>query len=265
MSAKGFESLSTEHAQQLEQQRRVDKMVHSKELSSKARSEFESKAGPADAAAFAKALGAKKVGRPAKAVAVANSPDHELRLRQIEALNRYTRYFNSKRQELRDACGGIAPNPKWTCEEAEAQLDRVRASLAEDAADETFKNGVIAAARGAEYVTMKLGINPARLDLNDFGEFMNVAIREEKLEPEISEGRAECGSLLTAPWQARLFYKVSNLAIEFSEAKKRVHASSAPQPLQTKSDAAVAPSKRARFEPDRRTLEPVPQTLPPPL
>jgi hypothetical protein len=238
MSVKGFESLSTEHAAKLEAQKKVEKMVTSKELSSQARSEFESKATANDAAAFAKAMGAssakRPVGRPPKSSSSA-TPEHEARLRQTEALARYSRYFNSKHPKLREACAGIAPNAKWSAEEAESHLDRVRAALAEDAADETFKSGIITAARGAEWVTMKLGVNPAGLDLNEFGDFMEHVINEDKLEPEMSEGRAECGSLLTAPWQGRLVYKFIRLSHEFSESKKRAASSSlAPQPSAAK-------------------------------
>jgi hypothetical protein len=246
MSAKGFESLSTEHAAKLEAQKKVEKMVTSKELSSQARSEFESKATANDAAAFAKAMGAstakRPVGRPPKsssATATSQSPEHEARLRQTEALARYSRYFNSKHPKLREACAGIAPNAKWSAEEAESHLDRVRAALAEDAADETFKSGIITAARGAEWVTMKLGVNPVGLDLNEFGDFMEHVINEDKLEPEMSEGRAECGSLLTAPWQGRLVYKFIRLSHEFSESKKRAASSSLAPPQQLPS------SKRA--------------------
>jgi hypothetical protein len=242
MSVKGFESLSTEHAAKLEAQKKVEKMVTSKELSSQARSEFESKATANDAAAFAKAMGAssakRPVGRPPKSSSSA-TPEHEARLRQTEALARYSRYFNSKHPKLREACAGIAPNAKWSAEEAESHLDRVRAALAEDAADETFKSGIITAARGAEWVTMKLGVNPVGLDLNEFGDFMEHVINEDKLEPEMSEGRAECGSLLTAPWQGRLVYKFIRLSHEFSESKKRAASSSLAPPQQLPS------SKRA--------------------
>jgi hypothetical protein len=255
MSVKGFESLSTEHAAKLEAQKRVEKMVERKELSSQARSEFESKASPSDAHAVAKALASHKrpVGRPrtnASSASANQSPEHELKLRQSEALARYSRYFNSKHPALREACGSIAPNSKWSAEEAESHLDRVRAALAEDAADETFKNGVVTIAKGAEWVTMTLGVNPARLDLKDFGEFVAGAINSDALEPELSEGRAECGSLLTAPWQARLLYKVSNLALVFNESKKRA----APPPIIA--SMAPPPSKAQRVAPETQKPSP---------
>lgn len=263
MSVKGFESLSTEHAAKLESAKRVEKMVERKELTSQAKSEFDSKATPGDAAAVARALGAKR-GRPAgvksNATASSQSSEPDPKLRQLEAITRYTRYFNSKNKQCRDACGGIPPNPRWSAEEAEAALDRVRAARAEDAGDEMFKSTIITAARGYEYVTMKMGINPAKQDLTDFGDFIETNIDE--LDPELSEGRAECGSLLSAPWYIRLAYKGQHLAVAFHESKKRgVTASMAPL-LPSEAAIEIQKQKKARSEPDTRTSSPEHKSVP---
>lgn len=257
MSVKGFESLSTEHAAKLESAKRVEKMVERKELTSQAKSEFDSKATPGDAAAVARALGAKR-GRPAgvKSSATSSSQEPDPKLRQLEAITRYTRYFNSKNKQCRDACGGIPPNPRWSAEEAEAALDRVRAARAEDAGDEMFKSTIITAARGYEYVTMKMGINPAKQDLTDFGDFIETNIDE--LDPELSEGRAECGSLLSAPWYIRLAYKGQHLAVAFHESKKRGSTASLPLP----SEPGPSIQKKPRSEPDTRMSSPEHKSVP---
>lgn len=258
MSVKGFESLSTEHAAKLESAKRVEKMVERKELTSQAKSEFDSKATPGDAAAVARALGAKR-GRPrtSSSASASASQEPDPKLRQLEAITRYTRYFNSKNKQCRDACGGIPPNPRWSAEEAEAALDRVRAARAEDAGDEMFKSTIITAARGYEYVTMKMGINPAKQDLTDFGDFIETNIDE--LDPELSEGRAECGSLLSAPWYIRLAYKGQHLAVAFHESKKRGATASLP-PLPSEPGPSIL--KKPRSEPDTRTSMPAPQSVP---
>lgn len=216
-----FESLSVDHAEKIERDSKVAKMVDRKEMSLESKSQLDSRAGPADVASFRTALGisapAKRgPGRPPKDPSTA--PDDN-RVRHAETIARYTRYFNSP--VTNSACNGIAPNAKWSLDEASAHLDRVRATLNSRGAEDTFKQGVVMAAKGFEYGTMKLGINPMQLDVTDLGGFIEHSIENDALEPEISEGVAECGSMLITPWYARLSMKLVHLAREYSDLRGR--------------------------------------------
>lgn len=250
-----FESLSVDHAEKIERDAKISKMTDRKEMTLEVKSALDSRAGPADVASFRAALGInapqkRGPGRPPKEPAQSAAAPDDSRVRHAETIARYTRYFNSP--VTNSACNGIAPNPKWSLDEASAHLDRVRATLNSRGAEDTFKHGVVLASKGFEYGTMKLGINPMQLDVTDLGDFIEHSIENDALEPEISEGVAECGSMLITPWYARLSMKLVRLAREYSDLRgKRLHGTQA-----SPSAPADPPKSAKRVRIDAASAEP---------
>jgi len=240
-----FEQLSVDYSEKLERDGKIEKI---KERSSVSR---EAKGGDLDkpldkgaAKAFQKALkNHTKKDRDVEEKAAA--------VKRLSCISRYTRYFNSGHPQLTQACGGVAPNAKWTLEEAEHHLDRVRTSLNQSGAEQACKQAVVYGAKAAEWVTMKMGVNPMEWDLTDIGPAVETHI--DFFEPELQEMMAETGDMFNMPWQLRLTLKIGQFGQMYSEQRKRGGAS-APSAVEV---APESKQKRVRIAEE----EPRPSTV----
>lgn len=226
--AGNFELLSVENADRLDRQDKVEATRGRAAISAEARGgagELGAAMTKADGRALAKAV--KSHSKNAKAASTAADDAKADAVRLAECLQRYTRYYASKQDVLREACAGVPPNPRWSLAQAQHELDRVRAALNSSAAEFTCKRAVAYGAKGAEYVTMKLGVNPLRLDLTELGDAVSGALLDKDspvygfFDPEMDEMIAECGSLFTAPWQVRMAFKVSQFAQLYSAERRK--------------------------------------------
>jgi len=235
-----FERLSVDASKKLEHDAEVEKRRKSRELSGEAKQQLEKK----DLNSFMTALSAQqpaaapKRGRPPKERAAA--PEEQLaveeRARQQEILAKYTRYAQSRNALIQEAVAGVAPNARWSADEAQAQLDRVREALNSLGASAMVQRGVVSLASGAEWVTMRAGINPNNMyDLDGFGGFMEGAMMDpearEELQPELSEAEAELGGFLRVPWQIRALSKFHGLLASYTAHKRQRVSPPAPQPV----------------------------------
>ena len=218
-----FESLSVDAARQAEHDTEVAKRAKSREISAEASAAAE---GRAWGAAVTQALSSKKRGRPRKddggdaAAPPAPSTDEE-RVRQAALLDKYTKYAQARHPAIVEAVGGVAPNPKWSADEAQAQLDRVRHALDSAGSAAMVRQGLATACRGLEWVVMDVGVNPKNAyDLRDFGAFMgNILSSEEHreaLQPELSELECEAGALFRVPYPLRLAAKMHELMVAYT-------------------------------------------------
>ncbi len=78
-----------------------------------------------------------------------------------------------------------------------------------------------------EYVTHEKKINPAKLSVHKIGLATTMALkdpvkRKELFEPEIIEAEIELFGDLSAPWWARLAYKLGGFVYSFSEQQKQL-------------------------------------------
>jgi hypothetical protein len=220
-----FERLSVDASKKLEHDAEVEKRRKSREISGEAKQQLEKK----DLTSFMNALGSApaKRGRPPKQPPPPEETSmNEERARQLAALGKYTRYAQSRNPVIQEAVAGVAPNPKWSADEAQAQLDRVRDHLDSVGAGAMVRRGVVAIASGAEWVTMRAGINPNNMyDLDGFGPFMEGVMGDEQareeLQPELSEAEAELGGFLKAPWQMRALAKFHGLLGAYTAHKRQ--------------------------------------------
>lgn len=236
-----YEALSVDAAKKAEHDAEVAKRRHTREIAEEARGG----AAGAKSAAVTPSMIAKvqdaiasKRGRKRKddasASAQSQQPEASVedpRVRQAELLAKYTRYANHRHPAIRAAVGGIAPNPRWSVEELQLHLDRVRQSLNSAGAEMMIKRGLITAAHAAEWLTMRAGINPTAEDLHDFGVAVEELLmdNEEVMQPELGELQAEVGSLLIMPWYARLAMKMAHVARAYSMERKASSSSSSRQ------------------------------------
>jgi hypothetical protein len=230
-----FEQLSVDNAAKLSKTNRVDKIRERKELAEEAKqaggsgltAALAQRATPGEAQAFVKAAASKAGGtkraRATEAPAAAQKSDADNdAARRATALARYTRYFNSPHPALREACNGRAPDPRWSADECEAALDSVRTTLNTRGVQDTCKMVLVTGAQAAEFVTMKVGINPGnRFDLEDFGAATAEACENEHFSPELAEMAAEMGPFFVMPWYMRLGTKLVKFADEYSVYNKR--------------------------------------------
>lgn len=222
-----FESLSVDAARQAEHDTEVAKRAKSREISAEASAAAE---GRAWGAAVTQALSSKKRGRPRKedggdaAAPPAPSIDEE-RVRQAALLAKYTKYAQARHPAIQEAVGGVAPNPKWSADEAQAQLDRVRHALDSAGSAAMVRQGLATACRGVEWVVMDVGVNPNGMyDLRDFGGFMSNILSSEEhreaLQPELSELECEAGALFRVPYPLRLAAKMHELMVAYSASRR---------------------------------------------
>ena len=210
-------------ARQAEHDTEVAKRVKTREISAEASAAAEGKAW---GSAVAAALGSKKRGRPRREDGAASeappppSVDDE-RTRQAALLAKYAKYAAARHPLIQEAVGGVAPNPRWSADEAQAQLDRVRHALDSAGCAAMLRQGLAGACRGLEWVVMDLGVNPrGAYDLRDFGDFMGNVLssdeHREMLQPELSELECEAGALIRVPYTVRLLSKLHELMMSYS-------------------------------------------------
>lgn len=231
-----YEALSVDSARKAEHDAEVAKRRHTREIAEEAKGAGRNASNAATPSMITKvqAAIASKRGRKRKedggadAAAQPEVSIEDPRVRHAELLAKYTRYANHRHPAIRAAVGNIPPNPRWSIEELQLNLDRVRQSLNSAGAEMMIKRGVITAAHAAEWLTMRAGINPTNEDLIDFGVAVEELLmeNEEAMQPELGELQAEVGSLLIMPWYARLAMKMAHVAREYSMARR---SSSAPQ------------------------------------
>jgi hypothetical protein len=224
----GFESLSVEAARKAEHDTEVAKRAKSREISAEASAATEGKAW---GSAVAQALASRKRGRPRKddgdaaaAAPAAPSVDDE-RARQAALLAKYAKYAQARHPAIVEAVGGVPPNPKWTADEAQAQLDRVRHALDSAGSAAMVRQGLAGACRGLEWVVMDVGVNPNNMyELRDFGDFMGSVLSSEEhreaLQPELSELECEAGALFRVPYPVRLLSKLHELMLSYSAGRR---------------------------------------------
>jgi hypothetical protein len=227
----GFERLSVEGSRKLEHDAEVEKRRKARELTGEAKQQIEKKDLNSFMTALASNAPAPKRGRPPKNQPTAPADPavvdaNEERARQSAALAKYTRYAQSKNELIREAVGGVAPNPRWSADEAQAQLDRVREHMNSAGASEIVRRGVVSLSQGAEWVTMRAGINPNNMyDLDGFGGFVEGMVASEEgrneLQPELSEAEAELGGFLHVPWQVRALSKFHGLLAAYTAHKRQ--------------------------------------------
>jgi hypothetical protein len=222
-----FEALSVDSAKKAQHDAEVAKKRHSKEITDEAKGTGANALATPSFVSRVQALIPKAPrGRPPKRKpndTEDEQPDpkrvvEDEKIRHAELYARYVRYAQSTEPKLREAVGGVAPNPRWSLAEVQSNLDRVRSHLDSSGAEASIKMGVVAVARGLEWVTMTAGVNPTREDLNGFGNTMETIMREEPhlFQPELAEMQAEIGSLITTPWQARLMMKMAQAVRAYS-------------------------------------------------
>lgn len=220
----GFEAMSTDHAEELSKSKKVSDIQKRRAISTEAkRADAEDPLNqPASKKETAAVL--KQIKKKQKLDQEKQDVDAK-ETRRARALSVYQRYFSSRNPELQRACGGVPPNAGWTCEQAEAHVDRVRNSMNAESAKTWCRSSVGWAAEGVEFMTMRVGLNPREWDLNGFGEVMREAVNDEEhqpLEPELSEMSAELGDFLSVPWSARLCMKMYGLMETYSANRKRL-------------------------------------------
>lgn len=225
-----YEALSVDAAKKAEHDAEVAKRRHTREIAEEAKGAGRNASNAATPSMITKvqAAIASKRGRKRKedgADAAAAQPEASIedpRVRHAELLAKYTRYANHRHPAIRAAVGNIPPNPRWSIEELQLNLDRVRQSLNSAGAEMMIKRGFITAAHAAEWLTMRAGINPTGEDLTDFGPAFEQLLMEDEevMQPELGELQAEVGSLLIMPWYARLAMKMAHVAREYSMARR---------------------------------------------
>jgi len=225
-----LERCSVDAAKKAEHDAEVEKRTKGKQLNVEAKEKLAAK----DINAFVTAIGAgTKRGRPpgkraepADAAQPAAVDPNEERARAAAAIGKYTRYYQNRNAIIREAVGGVPPNPKWTADEAQAQLDRVREQLNSYGAGAMVRRGVVSMAQGAEWVTMRAGINPNNMyQLDGFGGFMEGLMGDaearEELQPELGEAEAELGGFCNVPWQIRFLSKFHTLLAGYTAHKRQ--------------------------------------------
>lgn len=222
-----YEALSVDAAKKAEHDAEVAKRRHTREIAEEAKGAGRNASNAATPSMITKvqAAIASKRGRKRKEDDTAAQPEANVedpRVRHAELLAKYTRYANHRHPAIRAAVGNVPPNPRWSIEELQLNLDRVRQSLNSAGAEMMIKRGFITAAHAAEWLTMRAGINPTGEDLRDFGAAFEQLLMEDEevMQPELGELQAEVGSLLIMPWYARLAMKMAHVAREYSMARK---------------------------------------------
>lgn len=256
----GFEAMSTEHAEELSKSRKVSEIQKRRQLSNEAKRGMEQSPLDEPATRSQIEMVTKQIKKKQKAAEEKQKVDQG-EARRARALSVYQRYYSTP--SLQQACGGVAPNPNWTAEQAEAHLDRVRNTMNAKNARVMCEKSICLAADGAEFVTMKVGVNPRDWDLRDFGGMVKYAIEEDParpLEPELSEMTAELSDFLTAPWSVRLSLKFFGMMEQYSAMRAQMladqhrHAAAAAASATTTTTQNKEKKRKAEDEEDEKQV-----------
>lgn len=259
-----FDALSVDATKKAERDAEIEKRKHSREIAAEAKT-----AGEGGGVSFAQlqarvsaAIAEKrKRGRPPKEPVSSEESQGQRqqdadagRVRHAELFARYTRYAQSRNPQIQAAVAGVEPNPRWSTEELQMQLDRVRAALNSSGAEDIVKRGVVTAAQAAEWVTMKAGINPTNEDLTEFGAVMEEMLLgpdadPNLLQPELSEMQAEVGSLLYVSWPTRLTMKLCHAIRSYTLARRERYGTQASKRARVDYPVSVEEQKKPEAAP----------------